>query len=438
MLNLFDRLRIITFREYNNIIKSFRAHGGEDMKIAIFTETYVPFINGVVTHVRLLKEGLEQLGHDVLIVTADPTVRRHQVKDGILRCPAHNIKKIYNYGVASPISTNRLRYLIKFRPDIIHIHNEFGVGFFGLQSSIILGVPLVYTIHTMYDDYMHYIAPNGMTNVLNKTMSFYLKRFTNNASAIIGPSAKVEEFCKRHGVLAKVYVIPNCPDINAFNPEKQDYKEVLDLKCKFRISPDDKVLLTVSRIAQEKSMDVLINYFVKCFKNDKNYKLIVVGDGPALVSLKEQARLLEVDDKVLFSGAVPNSMVPNYCHMADAFVSASLSEMFSISMLEAMAAGLPAIIRYDEINKGQVTHGVNGYIYNNEVEFENVIRNYFAMTTDKINEFKQNTISSVSNYDSKELAKQVCLVYEIAQNVHNKNLSGKIRNRINKIILKRK
>ncbi len=408
------------------------------MKVAIFTETYLPFINGVVTHVRLLKEGLEAIGHEVLIVTADPTVRHHQVKDGILRCPARNLKKIYGYGVASPISTNRLRFLIKFKPDIIHIHNEFGVGFFGLQASSILSIPLVYTIHTMYDDYMHYIAPNGMTNVLNKTMSFYLKRFTKNACAIIGPSAKVEDFCRRHGINAKVYVIRNCPDIKAFDPANTNAEAVQELKAKYGVKQGDKVLITVSRIAQEKSMDVLINYFVKCFHNDIDYKMIVVGNGPALDSLKEQARLLDVNDRVFFSGAVPNTEVPNYCHMADVFVSASLSEMYSISMLEAIAAGLPAIIRRDEINKGQVENGVNGFIFDDEIGFEKELRAYFNLSSDGKQKLKESTISSVSSYGSQELAKDVTDVYGKAKKVYKIRHPSKIRAKISNLILRKK
>lgn len=408
------------------------------MKVAMFTETYLPYINGVVTHIRLLKEGLEELGHEVLIVTADPTVRHHRVENGVLRCPAHSFKKIYGYGVALPLSSRRLRYLIRFKPDIIHIHNEFGVGLFGLQSASILGLPVVYTIHTIYDDYLHYIGPSGMTNVLNKTMTFYLNRFTKNACAITGPSAKVEDFCKRHHLEAKVFIISNCPDLKAFNPSAMDAKAVGRLRKKFNIHPKDKVLITVCRIAPEKSMDVLINYFFKCFSADKDYKMIMVGDGPALASLKEQTRLFNLEDRILFPGAVPNTEVPDYCHMADLFTSASLSDTYSISMLEAMAAGLPAVIRLDEINKGQIRHGVNGFIFRNEVEFENNIRSYFALPPEERNAMKAGTIASISSYGKKELAGELLKVYQHAKEVYLVRHPSKIRARVSKLILKQK
>ena len=173
---------------------------------------------------------------------------------------------------------------------------------------------------------------------------------------------------------------------------------VRKLKKKYSILPGDKVLITVSRIAQEKSMDLLINYFVKCFSKDAEYKMFMVGDGPALASLREQARLLGVRDKIHFPGAVPNTEVPDYCHMADLFVSASLSEMYSISMLEALAAGIPAVIRLDEVNKGQITPGVNGFIFKDDSEFEQEIRAYFALPAAEREALIAGTIASVASY----------------------------------------
>lgn len=72
------------------------------MKIALFTETYLPYINGVVTHVKSLKEGLEHFGHEVLIVTAVTDAHHHYISDGILHCPAKSFKRFYDYGLANP------------------------------------------------------------------------------------------------------------------------------------------------------------------------------------------------------------------------------------------------------------------------------------------------------------------------------------------------
>ncbi len=400
------------------------------MKIAIFTETYLPYINGVVTHVRLLKQGLEALGHEVLIVSADPTVRHHHMEDGQLRCPAHTFKKIYGYGVASPVSANRLRYLNRFKPDIIHIHNEFGVGFFGMQAATILGIPMIYTIHTMYDDYLHYVAPSGMTFVLNKTITFYLKQITRQACAVIGPSAKVQELCQRHGIRKQIHVIRNCPDLVAFNPANASKDKVDALRNTYGIKPGMKVLISTSRIAKEKSLDVILTYFGRRFFRDSEYRLLIVGGGPDLDGLKEQAGQMGLSDRILFTGAVPNADVPHYCHMADLFVSASLTEMFSIAMLEALAAGLPAIIRRDIVNKGQVEHGVNGFIFDDEEGFDHYVRAFFTMQPEQREALRASTITSVSSYGSADLAAEVVAVYREAQDTYAKRPYSRITKRV--------
>ena len=138
------------------------------MRIALFTETYLPHVNGIVTHVKSLKDGLERLGHEVLIVTADADARRHFVADGILHCPARTSKRFYGYDIAMPLSTTRVKYVARFRPDIIHVHNEFGIGLSGMMIAKILRVALVYTLHTMYVEYIYYVAPQPLVPLTTK------------------------------------------------------------------------------------------------------------------------------------------------------------------------------------------------------------------------------------------------------------------------------
>ena len=111
------------------------------MKIALFAETYLPFINGVVTHISILRDGLIKLGHEVLVVAADPKAKHHYIEDGVLHCPAHKSrsKRFYGYGLANPISRTRLKILKEFDPDILHIHQEFGLGLFAAKAADRLG-----------------------------------------------------------------------------------------------------------------------------------------------------------------------------------------------------------------------------------------------------------------------------------------------------------
>lgn len=169
------------------------------MRIAIFTETYLPQINGVVTHIKILKEGLEALGHTVLIVTADAKAHRHYIEDGVLHCPAHTLKRIYNMCLASPVSSARLHYLREFNPDIIHLHTEFSVGLSGLAIAKILKVPVVYTLHTMYDDYIYYIAPKPLVPLTRKLSHHYFRIFPQHTNVVTGPSKKCQEYTTEIG-----------------------------------------------------------------------------------------------------------------------------------------------------------------------------------------------------------------------------------------------
>lgn len=384
------------------------------MRIALFTETYTPYINGGVVHVRLLKKGLEELGHEVLVVTASPKVSHHVLKDGVLYCPAVEIKKIYGYGLASPISPSRLKWISDFNPDIIHIHNEFGIGLFGLNAAKKLGIPSVYTVHTMYDDYTHYVM-KGFAGTVDSFMSSYLKLLAKNSTAIIGPSEKVVAFLHRHGVDRRVFVIDNCPDVEALSPANADYEKAREIRARYGVPQDAKLLTLFCRIAPEKSIDVLIDYFAKEFLKDPQYYLMIIGEGASREDLMRRAESLGLSDRVIFTGAVLNADIPPYIHAADAFVTASTSEMFSISMLEAQSAGLPAFVRHDPYNDCQIQEGVNGFIYHDSDEFGTQIRAYFAKSPEEIREFSEGVVASVAGYGVRELAEKVLDVYQYAQ-----------------------
>ena len=227
------------------------------MKIALFVETYVTNINGVVTHVKILKEGLESLGHTVLLVTADPSANRHYINNNILHCPAKAFKRFYNYGLANPISRKRIQLIKQFNPDIIHIHTEFGMGLTGIKSAKKLNKPLVYTLHTMYDEYLYYIAPKPLLKLVKNISHRYAKYIASHAQALTGPSKKCIEYFRDIGVSKDVTVIPNPAELNFFVPENLSEERRKWFRKKYSIPSDMMLACFVGRIGKEKSIDVL-------------------------------------------------------------------------------------------------------------------------------------------------------------------------------------
>lgn len=380
------------------------------MNIALFTETYLPYINGVVTHVKALKDGLEKMNHNVLIVTADVNAKRHYIKDGVLWCPAKEVKKIYDYGVASPISLKRLRILKKFKPDIIHIHNEFGIGFSGVNIAKILKVPVVYTLHTMYDDYLYYITPKRLLPVAQKISHKYLKYLANSATAITGPSLKVQEYLSECGVAKKVNVVPNPVELDKFDISKVNKDRVNEIKGKYNL--DNKFIVTFcGRLGKEKSVDVLLEYFAKKVDRNDNIELFILGDGPSKDELVEISKQLKIDDIVTFAGRVEHDDLVNFYACCDLYVTTSLSDTNSISMLEAMALGLPVLHILDELNKGQVIEGVNGYIFNDADEMYQKMLDYKNMSDEDKHILKCSVIESVKKSGQENLANYLLDVY---------------------------
>ena len=381
------------------------------MRIAIFTETYLPQINGVVTHIKILKEGLEALGHTVLIVTADSKAHTHYLKDNVLHCPAHNLKRIYNLDLASPVSRTRLKYLREFRPDIIHVHNEFSIGLSGMAIAKILKVPLVYTLHTMYDDYIYYIAPKPLIPLTKKLSHRYFRMFPQNAAVVTGPSKKCQEYTYEIGSDKKVEVIPNPVELDAFAPQTSTPQQRAQIREQYHIPQDATVACFVGRLGREKSVDVLLRFWAQEMKPQDNMRLLIIGDGPEKEPLQQLAQQLGITDTVIFTGKVLHPDLPPYIHTCDIYVTAYLSDTNSISMLEGMAGGLPVLQLYDELNADQVTDGVNGYMFRDAAEMGQRLRQIRDMEPEELQKLKTSVIQSVKNSGAQTLANYIQTIY---------------------------
>ena len=384
------------------------------MKVALLTETYFPYINGVTTHVKTLKDGLTALGHEVLVITASPDTRKHYIKDGVLYCPAIRLKNIYGFGVSNPYSRTRLKILQEFNPDIIHVHNEFSMGLFGIYAARKLNKTLVYTLHTSYDDYIYYVMPKVLARVGNKLLDKYLGLYANKSKAIVGPSEKCFEYIKKASHKKKVRILPNSVEMSLFDPNKVNQNEVKELRKSLDINESTFVACFVGRVAQEKSIDVTLEFLAKTLQKDDDICFVVIGDGPALDDFKNLAENLGIIDKVRFTGRVEHEDLPKYYMMSKIYLTSSLSEMNSISMLEAMAMGLPVLQRVDEINKDQIEVGKNGYLFTDEKEMYKYLKYLSSLDEEKYKQIKFEVEETVSQKDEVEIARKELVVYEKA------------------------
>lgn len=382
------------------------------MKIALFSDTYAPEINGVAIHVSALKEGLESLGHEVLVVTTNPKDKDTFQEHGVLHCPSIKLKRIYGYGLSMPINMRQYQIIKKFNPDVIHIHTEFGIGLFGILVSKMLKRPVIYTLHTIYDDYVYYVVPKPLIKTGQRIFYKYIRSLYKRATVITGPSPKSHEYLINAGLHRNVEIIPNPVDVDRFSIENVNPEDIDNIKKIYNIPGNAFIGCIISRVGKEKSIDVLLNYIEKYSKVNKNFRFLIVGDGPAKSALELQAKKLGIDNIVIFTGKIPNNKLLPYYAACDVFLTASLSDTNSISMLEAMSMGLPIIQRNDPINKGQVIENVNGFIFNDETSFIEKLNTVYNMTSEERAELKNKVRNSVIHSNTKNnMAAKIVDVY---------------------------
>lgn len=223
------------------------------MRIALFAETYLPNVSGVVTHVHALRVGLEHLGHQVLVVCGDNSYGRHLLKDNVLYCPGYVSQKFYDYTLSGPWSLERVKYLNDFKPDIVHLHTEFGIGMFGMYWAQGHDVPLVYTLHTMYDDYIYYVAPRPFIPAARSLSHKFFARYIKAADAITGPSQKCQDYVDALNLQRNVRIIPNPVELDKFDPANINAADVEAVRQRLGLAADCDYVLFVGRLGKEKA-----------------------------------------------------------------------------------------------------------------------------------------------------------------------------------------
>ncbi len=408
------------------------------MRIVLVLETYFPHINGVATHVHSLRVGLERLGHQVLIVCGDNSYGENHLENGVLYCPGIVVPKFYGYTLSQPWGIERAKIIANFNPDVIHIHTEFGLGLFAMNIAKKLEIPLVYTLHTMYDDYVYYLAPPPLISAATKLSHQYFKRFLKAADEVTGPSLKCQEYADAIGTPRDITVVPNPVEIDKFDPEIIKPEDILAVREKFNLSADRKYVAFVGRLGKEKSADKLLEYWNGAVSEDDNLTLLIIGDGPEKEPLEILAGELALGERVKFLGKVPHDEMPPYLALCSLYITASLSDTNSISMLEGQAMGLAVLQKSDPLNEGQVLEGINGFVYDDASELKAKLALVMAMNADEEAKLRQTVRGTVLSKGYETLANNLLAVYEKALHKHKDDVKHtpprmKIRRRMNNL-----
>lgn len=382
------------------------------MRIGIFSDTYFPDINGVVTSLETLRLGLIEKGHEVFVVANHNKLFELEDNDHLLLLPGVELKWTFNNKMSIPYNLKAEKIIESMQLDIIHVQTEFGIGLLARRMAKKLDIPLIYTYHTTWEDYTHYINPMHIRTIEkgSRTLVAILsKSLCKPARFVVTPSLKTKDLLITYGVKQAIKVIPTGLDLNRFKVSESGHSQRQAIKNKYGLKDNELILIFVGRIGEEKGLDILIEALENL--GDINVKLLIVGGGPKLNDYQELIVDKSMQDRVIMTDKVPNSEVPYYYQLADAFVSASMTETQGLTFIEAMASGCPVLGSDPAVLEELVISGETGFLFSGAQQLESIIRKLNDMSIEQLNFLKQRAVQQVRPFDKEHFVDAIEELY---------------------------
>lgn len=342
------------------------------MKIAIFTNNYLPRISGVAVAVDFQDRALRNQGHDTLIIAPDYGFEKEKDKPYVKRVKS---LKFVNFRFSIPLQFLELDEMEKlvsdFDPDILHLHHPFLLGKAGLELADELQIPSVYTFHTLYDFFTHYFFLD--VDAIRKMVRDYVVNFANQCELVIAPTEPIRNYLLEIGVTTNTATVPTGLDFSRFDlvSKKKLQKRIKTLG----LQRFDKLLLYVGRIAREKNLSLAIQALHILKQKGFNLALIIAGEGPAKRGFEREAKKLKLTENIIWAGFLSQEELPELYLISDIFVFPSPSDTQGIVLYEARACGLPIVALRSMASEAIVKDGENGIFAENEpLDFANKIQ----------------------------------------------------------------
>jgi len=330
------------------------------MRVGLFTNNYLPFRGGVTTAVETLREGLEAQGHRAWVF-APASRAPHDDPAFVFRYPSVPAPTYPGFAVPLPFSRRWSRAARELDLDIFHAQHPFLLGVTARRLARSQGRPLVFTYHTRYEKYAHYVPlPEPLVASLAVRLA---SRFAGSADLVIAPSARIAESLADLGVRAPIAVVPTGVPLDLFRPGDRG-----EARQRLGLDEDAPLCLYVGRLDREKSVERVIDAFGSIALVVSGARLLLVGQGSHETALRRLAGASPARSAIRFAGSVAREELPPYYQAADLFLFASETETQGLVLAEAHACGLPAVaVRASGVDE-VVRDGETGLLTKAEVE----------------------------------------------------------------------
>ena len=317
-------------------------------------DSYKPYISGITNYVEINKRFLELAGHDVFVFTFGDM----DYKDGeprVIRSPG---LPLANTGFYLSLRYLRAAKQLLQTMDVVHVHHPFLSGRLALRYCRPLRIPVVYTNHTRYDLYAHAYLPMMPEEISHGLLQAYMPTFCKAVELVITPSAGMERILRQLNVDVPIEVVPNGVDL-------QNFHSATPLsRTEFGYKEDDILLVYAGRIALEKNLPFLLKSFKGISQAMPDVYLLLIGGGVQQYEdeIRSLVNELKLGERVRLTSRISYDQLPAYLAMCNIFVTASVTEVHPLSVIEAMGAGLP-IMGIDSVGVGDiVVDGLTGFL----------------------------------------------------------------------------
>ena len=337
------------------------------LRVALFGETYLPYLSGVTVSTEVLARGLGDAGHRVLLVVPRPADGQEPGTAGALG-PDPEVAWLPSfqapgpapagYRIPWPIPSAALRAAAAFAPQIVHAQSPFTSGLMARRLAGRLSAQLVFTHHTRFGDYRHYLGPLAVPG--SALMEAYLRRFWRSCSGIVAPGSELaaEIRARLAGRQAPVVrIIPTGIEVAALAA-----LPAVDPRPQAGWPADSVVVANLGRLAPEKSVAMLVDTFAAAAADEPAIRLLLVGGGPSEASLRQRAAASDLAGKVHLTGGLPRRDALAIVKGSDLFVATSRTETQGLVLAEALALGVPVVAVDGPGVTDSVRDGVDGVI----------------------------------------------------------------------------
>jgi 1,2-diacylglycerol 3-alpha-glucosyltransferase len=305
------------------------------MKVAIFTDSWFPRVDGLTTSVQGIKTALERRGHEFHVFASGPTWER---TPEVTRYKGLPFWGYPDFHIAlRPGRHDTARILKEEGFDLVHIQSPFLVGLWGLRGALKAKLPVITSYHTYIPDLVPYVVPPGFRSLGRRIVWGGTASFLRHSDLVLAPSPScAAELLAHCSGLPPMHVHPNGVDTRRFSPRAR--RESM----RRRLSPDGgPVIVSVGRLAREKDVPFLVDALAIARREIPTLGLAIGGKGPELDAIRQRVRKRGLEAAVTFLGFVPDDDLASVYASADAFASASQFETQGMTAVEAMACGLP-------------------------------------------------------------------------------------------------